>query len=656
MMRLVLLLALVASPAAATVRTVLVGIDIYAHSAGKPGNSDPEFIDLGGAVSDIVLVRSVLAGPRWGLAMDKTAPGDRCPRVAPAMTLFNACATRAGIIAAITGQIMAAAPGDTLLFYYTGHGSQALDLTSSEESGQSGTIVPQDGRDGSVSDILDIELKRLIDAAEARGVNFVTIADSCHSGTLTRDISGGQSRDVNPDPLPPRHNADIDAAVAKIAALPAPRLAGARPYRVLLAAAADGQPSRERGTAPNRHGVFTVQFVAALTELSSPSYADLAEEVRRRLAAANEPQTPKFEGPDNALKTAFLDSSRASSRIFDAEADAGGQTITMTGGGLAGVTSGSSFAIHAGRGAPPAGAAPLALAIVDSVRPGDATLRPAGPFAGTGPLVAVEREHVYSTPPLALRIDGGTPTQAQRLAKAIASVPGLADITAAPSHVLRIADGRVHLLRVGDGHEIGTGWPADGTDVETRTLDAVKALSRFAALLSLRNDQGAKWGAINFRLICPAGDTAALEIANGVPVAYVGDRLSIGYINRAGVDLYAHLVALDNDTLEITPLYLGPDRLPAGTPLRYLTGALSGSGRQQVLLLLADQPVAIHALQQDGQKSLPNSLDRLLAAAMAGDAPVSRSILRVNAWGATLAEMIIAPGQRKGPSPCPPAF
>ena len=36
-------------------------------------------------------------------------------------------------------------------------------------------------------DILDNELRILIDSARARGINVVTIFDSCNSGTATRD-------------------------------------------------------------------------------------------------------------------------------------------------------------------------------------------------------------------------------------------------------------------------------------------------------------------------------------------------------------------------------------------------------------------------------------------------------------------------------------
>ena len=83
------------------------------------------------------------------------------------------------------------------MFYFSGHGGRIPDTANQQLSGFSSTIVPYDARDPALAankagDIFDNELRLLIDAASARGVNVLTIFDSCHSGTATRDPVFGE--------------------------------------------------------------------------------------------------------------------------------------------------------------------------------------------------------------------------------------------------------------------------------------------------------------------------------------------------------------------------------------------------------------------------------------------------------------------------------
>lgn len=633
-----------AMPARAEVRTVFVGIDQYAYSNGKPGNVDPSFHDLGGAVNDVMLMRRVLA-KSWGVALDTL--GGPCP-AAPAvsMTLLNQCATRRGIIGALTGQIAAASPGDTVLFYYSGHGSQALDRERSQAGGKNGTIVPHDGRGGTVADILDVDLKRLIDAAEARGVNVVTIADSCNAGTLIRDLRGGGVRFANPDPTPPGAPNDIFP--------PPPRAHDAKPYRVLLAASADGEVTREIGVGPDRHGVFTTALATALTELPKPSYADLAAEVRRRVGISGD-QSPKAEG---ALPTAFLGRDRASVRIFEAKA-LGTNSAGIAGGSLAGVTPGSSFGLYPGRGAPDAGMRPVAMGVVQTVRPGDAEMSLDTPI-GSGAFVAVEAEHVYAGPPLRIRIDGGSAGQRQVIADAVRAARGVDLVTATPTHVFGIKGDHVQLLRAADGSAIGSGFAASGAAVARDAADSIAKLARFNAVMALRNDVGARLGAIDFSLRCAdPKQHPALAIENGTPVGYVGDTVDIGFTNLGARSMYAYLIALDHD-LEIVPLYADETPLGAGETLFYPGGSqLNGTGGlAHLLLLLTDARTETAALQQEGVRALAaprNDLERLLLAARNGDGGASRDITRVNAWGGMIADLMVKPADaRKGGARCRP--
>ena len=644
----VLAILLAATPAAAAIRTVFVGIDTYRHSVGKPGNTDPGFRDLGGAVNDLVLIRDVLAARPWGLklpAFDRAAACEAGSIGAGSITLTNECATRAAMIAALTGQIAAAAPGDTILFYYSGHGSTAYDRRRTQAAGSHGTLVPHDSRGGDVHDILDIDLGRLIDAAQARGVSFVTIADSCNSGSITRDLRGGAARFAAPDQAPGGPAADI---------VPPPVANTANPYRIQLSAAADNQIAKELPIDGVRHGVFTVALAAALRELPRPSYADLANAVATRVATGSDSQTPVAEG-GAALAKAFLGRDQPVVRAFTASAIAADR-IAIGGGGLGGVTPGSSYAVFAGRGEPAPGARPLAMGVIDVARPTDAELKLTGSLdAPAGPMVAIEREHVYAGPALRVRIDGGSQEQRGALTAAMTSASGIEIAADAPAYVLAITGDSVQLLAAADGHAIGSPFPAAGPAMATEARDRARKIANFAAVLALRNDTGARWGSIDIASYACTDPAirAPLERPGTLPAAaYVGDTVNIRYKNLTDRPLYAYLIAFGTE-LEVILLTPGQDRLKDGSSLIYHS-PLNGAGLVQVMLLLADNPVDLGALTQSAVRDIAppqGNLERLLLAARNGQS--SRDIVRVNEWGGLAASLLIRPAaDRRGPPPC----
>jgi hypothetical protein len=86
---------------------------------------------------------------------------------------------------AITGWLSQAPEGATVLIYYSGHGSRVVDTSGDELDGYDETIVPWDY--GTKKQfILDDELRRWLSLLSAD--NVVMIFDSCHSGTMTRNV------------------------------------------------------------------------------------------------------------------------------------------------------------------------------------------------------------------------------------------------------------------------------------------------------------------------------------------------------------------------------------------------------------------------------------------------------------------------------------
>lgn len=175
------------SAAQAEVRAVFVGIDKYAYGAVQPPAL--RFADLSGAVGDTRRIRDALARSHR-LAVGTMPEGETCQTQGPAaLTLINACATKAAILAAWQQQLDASKAGDTLLLYFAGHGSRFINEDGSQASGFNSTLMPHDARRPqatAVTDILDAETRNFINLATSWGVNVVTWFDSCNSGTATR--------------------------------------------------------------------------------------------------------------------------------------------------------------------------------------------------------------------------------------------------------------------------------------------------------------------------------------------------------------------------------------------------------------------------------------------------------------------------------------
>src|SRR3954463_5509204 len=78
-------------------------------------------------------------------------------------------------------------PGDRVFFLYAGHGSQLPDDNGDEEDGLDETIAPYDVNPETGSgEIRDDVFDALI--AQLSGRRAVLLFDSCHSGTISRDL------------------------------------------------------------------------------------------------------------------------------------------------------------------------------------------------------------------------------------------------------------------------------------------------------------------------------------------------------------------------------------------------------------------------------------------------------------------------------------
>ena len=96
-------------------------------------------------------------------------------------------ATKKEIVSQIKWLVEGAAPGDQLLFHYSGHGAQAPTLFPKlETDGLDEIICPYDFDGSNATTLRDKEFAQLF-AGIPKGVHFVWISDSCHAENLSRD-------------------------------------------------------------------------------------------------------------------------------------------------------------------------------------------------------------------------------------------------------------------------------------------------------------------------------------------------------------------------------------------------------------------------------------------------------------------------------------
>jgi hypothetical protein len=111
--------------------------------------------------------------------------------------LLTRSATRTKTIAALNAAAKVLKKGDLFFLTYSGHGGQVRDVTGEEPDKRDETWCLFDSQ--LIDDELYFELGKF-----ASGVRILVLSDSCHSGTVTRDvmapgIAGQRSRMMPPD-------------------------------------------------------------------------------------------------------------------------------------------------------------------------------------------------------------------------------------------------------------------------------------------------------------------------------------------------------------------------------------------------------------------------------------------------------------------------
>jgi hypothetical protein len=272
-------------------RALLIGINTYQpaqtvakHPAGcSGGRCDlPTFDNLDGALNDVASMRDLLVSPKFGFApsgvvvlTNPALPAAQLPFIA----LPAAQTTHDGILAAMKKYLVdEPRKGDTVVFYYAGHGSLRLNskgnklaiMVDGKQVHADSTLVPADAWTGGY-DVRDREMTRIFNAALDKGIKLTVILDSCHSGAITRGIPLSPKVRERMLPYDPR---DIGEAPDDKTA---PSERADNPALVFSAAQQDQTAKEAPSTAnvPEAHGAFTAALIKALEVLPADAPASV---------------------------------------------------------------------------------------------------------------------------------------------------------------------------------------------------------------------------------------------------------------------------------------------------------------------------------------------------------------------------------------------
>jgi hypothetical protein len=292
-----LLICIMVVPAAHAAQklALLVGVGDYIHGTS---------LDLKGPSNDVGMMEELLLG-KFGFKPENIHK------------LVDAQATKANIMAQLDGWLATQArPQDTVVFYFSGHGSQIWDIDGDEtDDRQDEVLCPADIKPGVPgNEISDDELRLVFE--KIRATDITVIFDACHAGTGTRagDFDTVerpiQERAVDLGyPVSPEERErafSFEAGAADGFDLPMAGPDGSRSLEeerafTLIASCA---PAERSASTIFRHGgqriwagVLTYNLVRELSKVDGETtYGQMMGRVMRNVKKVNRRQTPQVEG------------------------------------------------------------------------------------------------------------------------------------------------------------------------------------------------------------------------------------------------------------------------------------------------------------------------------------------------------------------------
>ena len=342
-----LLSATLLTPAQAEIRAVIVGVSDYLTLDA----------DLKGPSNDARLMAETLIARGVDPANITVLASD--PSGLPANTQTGQ-PTHDAILQALATATEASTPGDTVVFTFSGHGTQAPDLSGDEGGGYDELLLPADatgwkGAIGSVENALvDDDLQAWAQTTLTKGVKVIGLIDACHSATGFRAVGGqGVPKVIDESQL------GIPDDITPVAGTPAAPLTG--DFVFLYSSQSDQRSFEYPMPDGTWHGEFTLRLAQTLRAAPDASWEQILSATTEAMAQGPARQTPDGEGP--LLTAPVFGTGPTTSRFVLKDGK-------LAAGLLDGLTEGAELALYAS----PADTTPLATATLTRVTARSATL------------------------------------------------------------------------------------------------------------------------------------------------------------------------------------------------------------------------------------------------------------------------------------------
>jgi hypothetical protein len=216
----------------------------------------------------------------------------------------NRRATKQGILKGLDWLIKGAKKEDSLVFYYSGHGSQVVDTDKDEIDRKDEILCPHDIDFYAKTYVADDDLRNLFSKLPD-GVNLEVILDSCHSGTGTREPDK-KIRFLKP-PFDYTFHINYEPDL-KLVGLLKKKVNEKKPEivsglnHVLWAACKENQTSEETEIEGKVRGVFTYHFCKILRRTNgSIQRSRLYRLVSSAIKRGGFSQIPQLEGSSSEI-------------------------------------------------------------------------------------------------------------------------------------------------------------------------------------------------------------------------------------------------------------------------------------------------------------------------------------------------------------------
>lgn len=317
-------------------RALLIGVNDYQYKY--------EIGTLKGCVNDTKIMASVLKR-RFGFAKEDIT------------FLWNEEATRNSIIRKLNHILEHCESNDTIVFYFSGHGTRRIAKEANKPDNLDETIMPYDTRFESRihRDIRDSELRNWMALLMKKRADVHLFFDCCHSGSIVRGggetRNGRQNKGMDTDKLREVSSTSVESAVQEsdnTDAFPPPLVdwQSLSDFYSLLSACRRDEPAKEFPVTKDGkyHGVFTYFLVQELEKASKNfTYQDIFEQLCIKIKAKSFLQSPQIEG--NAARQLFSRAEVDTMKYVIVEKRSQNKAV-LSAGAAHGVTAKSEWAVY----------------------------------------------------------------------------------------------------------------------------------------------------------------------------------------------------------------------------------------------------------------------------------------------------------------------